>query len=225
MQRKATTRRKRAHKIAQLYREDIPNDFLTNMYHIEPCEALLLVYADEDREPQDGERVFMHYARFGMGCGCIGFGFYAREENGDFSVTHDSLGHPTSINDTGGTFSPDSYRYLMRLVGVVRHGKHEFFADRDRKKWSEATTMPLRKSDFVMSDEEYEAEFGHPPDNPTTTGSGREARVKYLKSRLGNLQDEGESWNESGVFRLKREIYDLERKLGADEWPEVIGDE
>jgi hypothetical protein len=53
----------------------------------------------------------------------------------------------------------------------------------------------------------------------------QEDRIRYLKSRLSDLLDEGESWNESEVFQLKREIHELERALGADDWPEVIGDE
>jgi hypothetical protein len=54
--------------------------------------------------------------------------------------------------------------------------------------------------------------------------SPTDARIEELRERLRNLRDEGEAWNESGVFQLEREIYDLEHAdtTPADEWPDVI---
>jgi hypothetical protein len=51
-----------------------------------------------------------------------------------------------------------------------------------------------------------------------------ESRLSSLRSALRLLRDEGEAHNESGAFRLEREIYDLEHadRTPADEWPDVI---
>lgn len=54
-----------------------------------------------------------------------------------------------------------------------------------------------------------------------------DAGLENLHDRLRRLLDEGEAHNESGVFRLRREIYDLERAAEVpsdDEWPEFIGE-
>lgn len=45
-----------------------------------------------------------------------------------------------------------------------------------------------------------------------------DGRVEEMRARLRNLLDEGEAHNESGIFKLEREIYDLERAGdGADQ--------
>jgi hypothetical protein len=52
-----------------------------------------------------------------------------------------------------------------------------------------------------------------------------EKHLDSLRAQLRSLEEEGEAHNESGIFRLERMIYDLERQTDSDEWPEVIGDE
>jgi hypothetical protein len=47
-----------------------------------------------------------------------------------------------------------------------------------------------------------------------------EERISELRSHLQALKDEGEAHNESGVFKLERAIYDLERSAPDDEWPD-----
>lgn len=49
-------------------------------------------------------------------------------------------------------------------------------------------------------------------------------RVEELRERLRELRDEGEAHNESAIFKLEREIYDLEHKSATpdEEWPEYI---
>jgi hypothetical protein len=49
-------------------------------------------------------------------------------------------------------------------------------------------------------------------------------RLRSLRNALRLLREEGEAHNESGVFRLEREIYDLEHAdtTPADDWPEWI---
>src|SRR5947209_12067871 len=150
---KHSTHRRGARACAPLYRSNLSNDHLAGEYHIEPCEALLLVYADEDREPEDGERVYMHYARDGMGCGCISYGVYSREAGGGFSVTHDDDGS-NAVNSSGDTYEAHMRHHLMRLVGVIRDDKAAWFDAEDAGKWAGAKTSPLRESDLVMSEEE-----------------------------------------------------------------------
>jgi hypothetical protein len=55
-----------------------------------------------------------------------------------------------------------------------------------------------------------------PPANPN------QARIDELRKRRSELLDEAEAHNESGVFRLEREIYDLERHGDPAEWPDTI---
>jgi hypothetical protein len=56
------------------------------------------------------------------------------------------------------------------------------------------------------------------------TDRARTQRIEHLRQQLRRLKDEGECHNESGVYRLEREIYDLEHETDADVWPDVIGD-
>jgi hypothetical protein len=50
------------------------------------------------------------------------------------------------------------------------------------------------------------------------------AEIARLQRQLDALRDEGEAWNESGMFRLERRIYDLMREATRDEWPDMIGE-
>ncbi|HEX7318652.1 MAG TPA: hypothetical protein VF297_32385 [Pyrinomonadaceae bacterium] len=43
-------------------------------------------------------------------------------------------------------------------------------------------------------------------------------RIEELRERLRELKDEGEAHNESGIFKLEREIYDLEHPEEASDW-------
>lgn len=50
----------------------------------------------------------------------------------------------------------------------------------------------------------------------------KDGRVEELRERLRELRNEGEAHNESGIFKLEREIYDLERGAKAGDWPDWI---
>jgi hypothetical protein len=102
---------------------DFQNDFLAKTCGIHPGDSLLLVYADEDREPQAGEVVFMHFARTGGGCGpgigCIDGGRFYQRAKDYFRINHDDTGG-RAVNRKGSTYYPHSRQYLMRVVAVER---------------------------------------------------------------------------------------------------------
>ncbi|HKC62041.1 MAG TPA: hypothetical protein VKB86_00280 [Pyrinomonadaceae bacterium] len=52
-----------------------------------------------------------------------------------------------------------------------------------------------------------------------------ERHLRFLRARLEHLNESDDITDCTARFKLEREIYDLEHKLGDDEWPEVIGDE
>lgn len=232
---KDTTER-RSRKPAPLYRSNLRNDHLANMYGIEPCEALLLAYADEDREPRDGERVFMHYARDGMGCGCIKAGTYRKAPGGFFIINDDDDG-----TDPERLYEGDQHHYLMRLVGVVRDDKPAWFDARDAGKWAGVAPAKLRESDLLMSEEEYVAEFGQTweerwgieitrgPDGkllrPDAAGDARRAQIARLRARLRHLDEQDEITACTARFQLEKKIYDLEHAPDPDDWPEYINTE
>lgn len=51
---------------------------------------------------------------------------------------------------------------------------------------------------------------------------GNAARIEALHLRIRHLKDAGEAHSESGIFRLEREIYDLEQQANGDEWSDEI---
>lgn len=55
-------------------------------------------------------------------------------------------------------------------------------------------------------------------------GKQNVGRIEELRDRQRKLLDEGEAWNESGRFRIAREIFDLEHAepTPSDEWPDWI---
>jgi hypothetical protein len=67
------------------------------------------------------------------------------------------------------------------------------------------------------------------PDEPSATECSpekeKQERLAALRARLESVNRDDEITSCTARFRLEKEIYDLERELGADEWPEVIGDE
>lgn len=77
--------------------------------------------------------------------------------------------------------------------------------------------------------EHYKMRLGERPqpaptkeaNQPTEHAGEIEAKIMALRARLERLDDITDSTER---FRIEREIYDLEREAGTDEWPEVIGE-
>ena len=67
------------------------------------------------------------------------------------------------------------------------------------------------------------------PDEPSATEcppeKDKQERLAALRARLESVNRDDEITSCTARFKLEKEIYDLERELDADEWPEVIGDE
>lgn len=63
-----------------------------------------------------------------------------------------------------------------------------------------------------------------PSPGHSTLDPENEQRLSELRMRLQRLKDEGEAHNESGMFRLEKEIFDLEHSKvdDGDEWPKYI---
>lgn len=208
MRQKSTTKKRQVKKTPQLYHCDLENNFITETCDIYPGDRLLLVYADEDREPQDGEIVFMHFYRRGNGCGCIDAGIFRQEEEGYFTITHDDDGSD-AVNNPGSTYLPSAHDYLMRVVAVKRSGT---------VKWLTNDEQRLGKSKSVVLPDPTD-------DLRNETDEEKKQKIARLRARLRALDTADDITNCSARFRLEKQIYDLEHKLGDDEWPEVIGDE
>lgn len=64
-----------------------------------------------------------------------------------------------------------------------------------------------------------------PKPNECPSEEDKQRRLSELRARLEQLDSRDEITDCSIHFQLERQIYDLERELDGDFWPEVIGDE
>jgi hypothetical protein len=90
------------------------------------------------------------------------------------------------------TYKPGEVKIVGRVVHVERKG---------------AIVLRLRPI-------REEAHGGGASADPKTA-----ARTEQLREQIRRLLDEGEAHNESGVYRLRRELYELENGGSLDEWP------
>jgi SOS-response transcriptional repressor LexA len=139
-------------KPATLYYTEFHGSYMRACAGILPGSRLLMAYATEDRPPRDGEVVWFDWGRFGQGCECIDLGVVKWESADAFTFTHDSYGHPSSVNDTGGKWNyhdddPKQKEYVMRVVAVEHEGVTRWTDEEAREKYAGVKPRRLPKRD------------------------------------------------------------------------------
>jgi hypothetical protein len=136
-------------KLPKVYFFQLDISLISDTCGIFPGDKLLLVYADEDRKPRDGEIVFMDFHRRGGGCGSIDGGRFRQDEGGGFSITHDGA-EGSAVSRERRAYYPRSQVYLMRVIAVERpNGQVKWLVAGDGEKLGSLKPLPL--PEFVPS--------------------------------------------------------------------------
>lgn len=175
-------------KTATLYYTDFHGKYMKKCAGILPGSRLLMVYAVEDRPPRDGEVVWFDWGRFGYGCECIDLGVVKWESADSFAFTHDSYGHPSSVNDTGGEYDygddPKRKEYVMRVVAVEHEGQTRWTTDEDRERYAGVEQRRLPKRDERANSIQIENVLARADDYSEKTRGRMRRSVEALARRL-----------------------------------------
>jgi SOS-response transcriptional repressor LexA len=177
-------------KTATLYYTDFHGDYMKECAGILPGSRLLMTYATEDRPPRDGEVVWFDWGRFGYGCGCVDLGVVKWESADSFAFTHDSYGHPSSVNDTGGKWDyrgggdPRRKEYVMRVVAVEFEGVTRWTTGKDRERYAGVEPRRLPSRDERANSIQVENVLARVKDYSDKTRGRMRRSVEALARRL-----------------------------------------
>jgi len=133
---------------------------------------------------------------------------------------------PVRAGKLAAVTEPDGMLIVRKIYYEPARGPHKFVRLISTLKGSAPQRFPIGDVEILgeivdMGDAPPKAKPKETDDKPKTDET-KTAHIEQLQQQITDLLNEGEAHNESGVFRLRREIYDLEHSSTEGVWPDLI---